>query len=77
MRLAEIERIKLTANLLNSVAAGIVLTAVVAPVAGIAVGTMHVADLLNLAAFVLFGLVAAVVLHLIARRLLAALEDGR
>ncbi|MDR3475315.1 MAG: hypothetical protein P4M09_27005 [Devosia sp.] len=75
MRTAEVERIKLTANLLNSMASGIVLAALVGPFIGVGLGTLQLANPLNVAAFSIFGLMLAIVLHLLARRVLLQLRD--
>lgn len=69
------ERIKLTANFINSIASGTVLVALVGPFIGIGLGTMPVQDTWNIAGLSLLGLVVALVLHSLARRLLAGLED--
>ncbi len=78
MRVSEAEQIKLTANLLNAIASGTIIAAVVGPFVGIVLGTMHPAgDPLNLGAASLFLFVVAVVVHVVARRLLLRLEDVR
>ena len=76
LRPSEVERIKLTANFLNGVASGVVLAATVAPFIGVNLGTVKpTADLLGILALSLLGIVLAVVLHLIARRLLLRLDE--
>ena len=72
---AEIERTKLTANFINSIASGTVLAALVGPFIGVGLGTMPSQDPWNIAGLSLLGLVVALVLHSLARRLLAGLED--
>lgn len=72
---AETEQIKLTANLLNAISSGTILTAIVAPYIGIALGTMTpTADLWNVIGLSGFGFVIGVVIHFIARRILNGLE---
>lgn len=76
MRPAEVERIKLTANLLNSIAAGTFIAAVIAPSVGYILGTPQgVASSLNVAALTLCGIMFATVLHLAGRRLLLNIRD--
>ena len=78
MRTSDTERIKLTANLLNAIAAGIVITALIGPLAGMALGIVHPAtDALNIAAFTLFGLVIAIVIHVAAHRVMQLLDKLR
>lgn len=72
---AEIERTKLTANFINSIASGTVLAALVGPFIGVGLGTMPSQDTWNIAGLSLLGLVVALVLHSLARRLLAGLEE--
>ena len=72
---AEIERTKLTANFINSIASGTVLAALLGPFIGVGLGTMPSRDTWNIAGLSLLGLVVALVLHSLARRLLAGLED--
>ncbi len=69
------ERIKLTAGFVNNIASGSVLVGLITPLAGVALGTFHVQDAWNLTGFGLFGFVWALVLHSVARRMLADLED--
>ncbi len=70
------ERRKLTANLLNALASGILLGAFVAPYISVALGQMPPnVSLPNLIGLSAFGVVLAIVLHLIALRQLANLED--
>jgi hypothetical protein len=72
----EIERAKLTANFLNSLASGTILAAIVAPYIGWSLGTVPVGqnfgNILGLSAF---GFVIGVVLHLLARRALGGLDE--
>ncbi len=75
MKIADIERTKLTANFLNSVAAGTIVAALVAPFIGMALGTIPVSGWSNLIGLSLLGLVLSVVIHFLARRALLALED--
>jgi hypothetical protein len=76
MRPSDAERIKLTANWLNAMSSGTILASVVAPYIGFGMGTLTVrSDLLNLLGLSGFGLMSGVVLHFIARRILAMLED--
>jgi len=76
MRTAEIERTKLTATFLNSVASGTVVAALIGPFVGTALGTIHpLADPLNVSGLSLFGLVFAIVLHFLARRMLLRIGD--
>ncbi|WP_323014699.1 hypothetical protein [Devosia sp.] len=76
MNLAKKEQIRLTANLLNALSSGTILAAIVAPYIGMGMGTVSAnLDLLNLLGLSGFGFVIGIVLHLIARRGLAQLED--
>jgi hypothetical protein len=76
MKLAEIERIKLTANFLNSIASGTVLTALVGPFLSISMGIVRPSsNLLNLIFLSLFGITIAVMLHAVALKLLSSLES--
>jgi hypothetical protein len=76
MRPAEVERVKLTANLLNSVAAGTVIAVFVAPIVGVALGTLpSIVGPLNVAGLSIGGMVFAVMVHLGARRLLLSIRD--
>lgn len=72
---AEIERTKLTANFISSIASGTVLAALVGPLIGAGLGTIPSQDTWNILGLSLFGLVIALVLHSIARRLLINIED--
>jgi hypothetical protein len=73
---AKKEQIKLTAALLNSLSSGTILAAIVAPYIGMGMGTITASlDLLNLMGLSGFGFVIGIMLHLIARRGLAQLED--
>lgn len=74
MRPSEVERIKLTANLLNSVASGTVLAALVGPFVGLGLGTLQAVSLLNIAGLSVFGIMFASVVHLLARRFLRLLD---
>jgi hypothetical protein len=74
MNASDVERIKLTANFLNAVAAGIILAALVAPFIGISIGTVPNNDIANVVGLSFFGLVLSVVVHLVARRVLLGLE---
>ena len=69
------ERVKLTANFINTLASGSLLAALIAPFVGTALGTVPVNNAWNLLGFGLFGVVWAIVLHLFARRVLSAVED--
>jgi hypothetical protein len=70
-----VERIKLTANLLNSVSSGTILASLVAPYIGITLGTLPAnTSLWNILALSGFGVVLGGVLHLMARRYLGRLE---
>ena len=69
------EQIKLTASFMNSVASGTVLAALVGPFVGVSLGTMPTQAVWNVFGLSLFGLVLAIILHLLARRVLANLED--
>lgn len=72
---SEIEQIKLTANLLNAVSSGAILASIVAPYIGMALGTLSPAGgLWNILGLSAFGFVVGIVIHLIARRSLTALE---
>jgi hypothetical protein len=72
---SEVERIKLTANFLNTVASGILLAAVVVPFVGFAIGTPNATfSPLRVAALSAAGLGVALVLHLIAQWILAGLD---
>ena len=76
MRPSEVERIKLTANLLNSIAAGTVIAVFIAPIVGVALGTLpSVIGPLNVIGLGLGGMVFAVMVHLGARRLLLSIRD--
>lgn len=76
MRTGEKEQIKLTANLLNALSSGTILAAIVAPYIGMGMGTVTAsADLVNLTALSGFGFVIGIMLHLLARRAVARLED--
>ncbi len=75
MSTVDIERTKLTANFFNSVASGTVLASLVAPFIGMALGTLAVGDWTNVIGLSCLGTVLAVVVHLLARRLLLSLED--
>jgi hypothetical protein len=70
------ERRKLTAGLLNSISAGILLGSLVAPYVGIGLGQMppnpSIPNLVGLSAF---GLVLGLMVHLVARRQLQGMED--
>ena len=70
---ADTERIKLTANFLNTLGTGTLLTSMVAPYIGWAVGTVH-PDITSILALSGFGFVAGVVLHASARRVLGGLQ---
>lgn len=72
---AKTERTKLTANFMNAIASGTVLTALVAPLIASGLGTVPEQDTWNIVGLSLFGLVLALVLHLLARRVLSNLED--
>lgn len=73
---SQIERTKLTATFLNSIASGTVVAALIGPFVSIGMGITHpAADGLNLVGLSLFGLVLAIMVHLVARRVLLALED--
>lgn len=70
------EQIKLTANLLNALSSGTILAAIIAPYIGMGMGTLTAnADLLNLLGLSGFGFTIGIVLHLLARRAVARLED--
>lgn len=72
---AEIEQIKLTASLLNSISSGTILAAIVAPYIGMAMGTLApAADPWNILGLSGFGFVVGVVIHFIARRILRGME---
>ncbi|HVX73965.1 MAG TPA: hypothetical protein VHB19_14270 [Devosia sp.] len=63
------ERVKLTANLLNALASGTILSALIAPYVAIGLGNLPPnASPANLLGLSTFGLVLGVVLHLVARR---------
>lgn len=70
---AQTERIKLTANFLNTLGSGTLLAAMVAPYIGWGVGTVH-PDMANILGLSGFGFVIGVVLHLAARRVLGGLQ---
>ncbi len=70
------ERRKLTAAFFNALASGTVLAAMVVPLIGLGLGTIQPSsDMLNVVAFITFGLVAATVIHLVARDILKGLEE--
>lgn len=69
------ERLKLTAGFINTLASGSLLAGLITPFAGMVLGTFPMQDTWNLVAFGLFGLVWALVLHSLARRMLLNLED--
>lgn len=75
MSLVENERAKLTANLLNAVASGIVITAVVAPVVAFYFGVTGSAQTSTLALILseIIWIGIATALHLVARRSLQRL----
>jgi hypothetical protein len=70
------EQIKLTANLLNTLASGTILGALVAPYISIGLGQVppnnSIPNLIGLSAF---GLALGIVVHLVARRQLDGLEE--
>ncbi len=70
---ADTERIKLTANFLNTLGSGTLLTSMVAPYIGWGIGSVHpdMASILGLSGF---GFVIGIVLHLAARRVLGGLQ---
>lgn len=71
------ERTKLTANLLNSLAAGIIVTGVVAPVVAAIYrvqGPLQV-GYVTIALFGVGWLLIGTILHLMARRLLGSLQE--
>jgi len=70
---AETERIKLSANFLNTLASGTLLGSVVAPYIGWGVGSVH-PDVVGILVLSAFGFVVGVVLHFAARRLLRGLR---
>ncbi|RYG25391.1 MAG: hypothetical protein EON93_22240 [Burkholderiales bacterium] len=71
-----VERVKLTANLLNSVSSGTILASMVAPYIGMSLGTLpQNTSLWSILALSGFGVAFEIVLHLIARRHLGRLED--
>ena len=73
---AQTERTKLTANFMNAIASGTVVAALIGPFVTVGMGIVHPdSDLLNMIGLSLFGLVLAIVLHLLARRVLLGLED--
>ncbi|MBN9306402.1 MULTISPECIES: hypothetical protein [unclassified Devosia] len=66
---ADKERLKLTANLLNALASGTILSALIAPYVAIGLGNLPAnASPVNLLGLSTFGLALGVVLHLVARR---------
>jgi hypothetical protein len=68
----EIERAKLTASFLNSLASGTILAAIVAPYVGWGLGTVRPdTDLWNVLGLSAFG----IVLHLLALRFLGGLDE--
>lgn len=72
---SDIERTKLTANLFNTIAAGIVLAAFVVPLVGLSLGTVQpIGGVWTMVGISLFGLMLAAVPHLGARRLLRRLD---
>lgn len=76
MTAGEKEQIKLTANLLNALSSGTILVSIVAPYIGMGMGTVTTnSDLLNLTSLSGFGFLLGIVLHLLARRAVARLED--
>ncbi len=76
MKPSSIEQIKLTAGLLNAVSTGIILGALVAPYISIGLGQVPPnASPFNLVGLSAFGLVLGIVIHLVARRTLTALDD--
>ncbi len=76
MTLGEIERAKLTANFLNSLASGTILAAIVAPYIGWGLGTIRpAADLWNVFGLSAFGFILGMVLHLVALRFLGGLDE--
>lgn len=72
---AEIEKIKLTAGMLNALASGTILATIVAPYIGFGMGTLSPStSTLQLFALSGFGCACGVVVHLIARRILDQME---
>ncbi len=75
MTQGEIERAKLTAGFLNSLASGTILAAIVAPYIGWGLGTLHLsADLWSVGGLSAFGFVIGIMLHLFALRALGGLD---
>jgi hypothetical protein len=70
---AETERIKLTANFLNTLGSGTILASLVAPYIGWGVGSVH-PDVIGIVSLSMFGFAVGVVLHFVARRLLGGLR---
>jgi hypothetical protein len=76
MSLIDNERTKLTANWLNALAAGVVITGVVAPIVGVIYGVLGPsgAGYLILAGSSMIWLAMGTALHFLARRLLKGLR---
>ena len=76
LRPSEIEQIKLAANFLNAVTAGVLLAAVVVPFIGLALGAPYAtANILTVASLSVVGLALAFVLHFLAQWILAGLDQ--
>jgi hypothetical protein len=75
MTAGQIERAKLTASFLNSLASGTILAAIVAPYIGWGLGTLSLsADLWGVAGLSAFGFVVGMMLHLFALRALGGID---
>ncbi|QJR18306.1 hypothetical protein [Pelagibacterium halotolerans] len=75
MSLVSNEKAKLTASFMNAVAAGTVTISLIGPLVSTALGTMPAQDIWNIVSLSLFGIVLAVVLHLLARGVLERLRE--
>ncbi|HWJ87558.1 MAG TPA: hypothetical protein VNS12_05775 [Pelagibacterium sp.] len=71
----ENERTKLTANFMNAVASGSILVAIIGPLVGMALGTMPAQETWNIVGLSLLVIISAIVLHFLARRVLAGLKE--
>lgn len=75
-KLARNERRKLTATMLNSLASGTILIALVGPFVGLGLGTIQLnTDMLNVIGLSAFGVVLASMVHRLARDLLKGMEE--
>jgi len=60
---------------MNAVASGSILVAIIGPLVGMALGTMPAQETWNIVGLSLLVIISAIVLHFLARRVLAGLKE--